>query len=582
MKPNIDPVTLEIVRNGLKAVAQRITRRMIRSANSFIVKEMEDCSASILDASGQLLAEEAGPPIQLNTVGICLKTILEHYLPVTDWAEGDVVVTNDPYAGGESLAATHTNDYLVFHPIFHDGELVAFSGLMVHHFDIGGMNMGTRGWGVEIYQEGLRVPPCKIVENGVLDRKLLNVILTNTRTPEMLENDLTSQIASVQVAGEDVTDLFRRYGGATMKACFVELIDYAERRTREELLQIPDGTWYHEEPVLDDGAKGGPYWLRLSLTKTGSDVVLDFTGTDRQVAGPINSPLATTLAAVYYVLRCVTGAAIPASEGCKRPIRVIAPPGTLVNARSPAAVYQRMIICHTIVDLVMGALAQAVPGRVMADSCGCLYNYTITTNPATGRSTVFGEVVPGGIGATSRADGINAVACHVTNCHIPPIEAIEMESPVRYLRREFRSDSGGAGRNRGGVGYVLSYEILGRQPGLQHTSQKSVSLPQGMAGGRPGDGGRWVVNEGREDEHRLPHAIGDIEPLATGDTVTHYTPGGGGYGDPMTRDPAAVAADVRAGFVSIAEALRLYGVRIDAATFAVRGLARDGLAAAAD
>ena len=571
MKQPVDPVTLEIVRNGLKAVAQRITRRMIRSANSFIVKEMEDCSASILDVNGQLLAEEAGPPIQLNTVGICLKTVLEHYFPPDAWAPGDVVITNDPYAGGESMAATHTNDYLAFHPIFHEGRLVAFSGLMVHHFDIGGMNMGTRGWGVEIYQEGLRIPPMKIVEGGVLDGKLLEVILTNTRTREMLENDLTSQISSVQVAGQDVTDLFRKYGAATMHTCFTELIDYAERRTREEIARIPDGTWRHEEPILDDGAKGGPYWLRLALTKQGSDIVLDFTGTDAQVAGPVNSPLATTLAAVYYVLRCVTDASIPASEGCKKPVRVIAPPGTLVNARSPAAVYQRMIVCHTIVDLVMGALAQAIPERVMADSCGCLYNYTIVTDPDSGRRTVFGEVVPGGIGATSRADGINVVACHVTNCHIPPIEAMEMESPVRYLRREFRSDSAGAGRFRGGVGQVLTYRILGKDPGLQHTSQKSVSRPQGVTGGLPGDGGRWVINAGEPGEHTLEYAIGDIEPLETGDTVTHYTPGGGGYGDPLSRDPAAVVADVRSGMVSVEQAERLYGVSIDANTFSIRG-----------
>jgi N-methylhydantoinase B len=176
---------------------------------------------------------------------------------------------------------------------------------------------------------------------------------------------------------------------------------------------------------------------------------------------------------------------------------------------------------------------------------------------------VFGEVVPGGIGATSRADGINVVACHVTNCHIPPIEAMELESPVRYVRREFRQDSGGPGRFRGGVGQVLTYRILGQSPGLQHTSQKSVSLPQGIAGGMPGDGGRWVINEGEPGERRLEHAIGDIEPLEEGDTVTHYTPGGGGYGDPLTRAPEAVLSDVVAGFVTVSQAADAYGVLID-------------------
>lgn len=565
----VDPVTQEIIRNALRAAARRITRRMIRSANSFIVKEMEDCSASILDADGQLLAEEAGPPIQLNTVGICLKTILEHHFPKESWRPGDVVLTNDPYAGDGSLAATHANDYLVFHPVFFEGELLAFTGLMVHHMDIGAMHMGTRGWNVEIFQEGVRIPPLKLVEGGRVDEKVMAIILTNTRTPEVHENDVLSQLASVQVAAEDVLALYRKYGRATMQACLDELMDYSERRTREEIARIPDGTYAHAEPVLDDGACGGPYWLRLEMVKSGSDLLFDFTGTDPQIKGPINSPLATTLAALYYAMRCVTAAGIPSNEGCKRPIRVTAPPGSLVNARPPAAVMQRMVVCHSIVDLVMGALAQAVPERVMGDSCGCLYNYSMAIDPFAGRRVMFGEVVPGGIGATVGADGINAMACHVTNCHIPPIEAMETESPMHYLRRELRGDSGGAGRMRGGVGYVLSYRILGGDPQLHHTSQKSVSLPQGVAGGLPGDGGRWVINEGTPEERRLAFAIGDIEPLRQGDTVTHYTPAGGGYGPPRERDPERVRADVEAGLVSCETAQSVYGVRVDPLSFAI-------------
>src|SRR5690606_32203720 len=254
--------------------------------------------------------------------------------------------------------------------------------------------------------------------------------------------------------------------------------------------------------------------------------------TDPQIAGPINSPLATTLSAIYYVMRCVTGASIPSNEGCKRPIEVVAPPGTRVNARSPAAGYQRMVVCHSVVDLGMGALAQAAPGRVMGDSCGCLYNFTYVTDTQTGTRRLFGEVVPGGLGATRDADGINVMACHVTNCHIPPMESLEIESPVLYLRREFRCDTGGAGRQRGGVGQILEYQVLGERPMLANTSQKSVSLPQGVAGGRPGDGGSWIINQGRPAERRLEYAIGDVEPMNTGDTVTHCTPGGGGYGDP--------------------------------------------------
>ncbi|WP_442595222.1 hydantoinase B/oxoprolinase family protein [Parapusillimonas sp. JC17] len=569
---DVDPVTLEIVRNALVAIAQRITRRMIRSAISFIVKEMEDCSASILDAKGQLLAEEAGPPIQLNTVGICLQTILKHTMPPETWKPGDVVIVNDPYIADESLAATHTNDYLAYCPLFFEGQLIGFSGLMVHHLDIGGMNMATRGWGTEIYQEGLRLPAVKVVCAGVVQKQVLEIVLNNTRTPGTLENDLLSQIASVGIAQSDIHSLFQKYGKEQMLKCFNALLDFSERRTRDEISAIIDGEYEHEEPVLDDGAEGGPHYLRLKIIKQGSEMTFDFSGTDPQIAGPINSPLATTLSAIYYVMRCITGSDIPSNEGCKRPLRIIAEPGTLVNARKPAAVYQRMVVCHSIVDLVMGALAKAAPERVMADSCGCLYNFTYVTNPATRNRVLFGEVVPGGLGATALSDGINVMACHVTNCHIPPMEALEIETPVLYRRREFQIDTGGAGRYRGGVGQVLEYQILGQQPMLAHTSQKSVSLPQGIEGGLPGDGGRWIINRGSNEERVLPYAIGDVEPLQTGDTVTHHTPGGGGYGDPRQRPIESVVEDVRAGLVSFFMAEAQYGVTVDPQTYAAQRL----------
>jgi N-methylhydantoinase B len=569
-RPSVDPVVLEIVRNALTAIADRITTRMIRSANSFIVKEMEDCSAALFDASGQLLAESANIPIHLNCVGVCLRSVLDHYFPPQTWRPGDVIVTNDPFLAGTSLGSAHTNDYIAFTPVFWDERLVGIAGLMVHHMDVGAMHMGTRGWGVEIWQEGLRIPPLKLVERGALDDKLLAIILNNTRVPETIENDLRSQLSSVLAAREELAALFAKYGSATMHACAEALIDYSERRMRAEIALIPDGEYTHAEPILDDGAQGGPYWLRLKLIKNATDITFDFTGTDGQIKGPINNPLGTTWAALAYAMRCVTDASIPSTEGCKRPLHVIAPAGTLVNAQKPAAVYQRMIVCHSLVDLVMGALAQALPQRVMADSCGCMYNYTMAIDERSGRRIMFGEVVPGGMGATAFADGIDVMSCHVTNCPLPPIEATEIESPVLYLRRELRTDSGGAGRWRGGVGQVLTYRVLGADPQLHHTSQKSVSLPQGFHGGCPGDGGRWVVNEGEPGSRTLSFAVGEIEQLQAGDTVTHYTPGGGGYGSPRERDPLLVQRDVREGLVSLQAAACVYGVALDPATLEIR------------
>ena len=567
--PRVDPVTLEIVRNGLTTVAETIESRMIRCANSFLVKEMEDCAAAIYDGEGRLVAESTSIPILLASSGICLRTVLDHYYPLEAWHPGDVIMTNDPYAGDASMGTAHTNDFYVYHPVFWDGKLVAFLSLMVHHLDIGAMWMGTRGWNVEIFQEGFRCPPLKLVEEGRLDRKLLAFMLNNNRVPETMENDLVAQLSTVQTAGEDLIELFQKYGPGTMAACFDELIDYSEHRTRAEIAKIPDGVYPHEEPVLDDGSQGGPYWLRLKVVKQGSDITFDFTGTDPQIRGPINAPLATTWSAISYIMRCITDPAIPNTEGCRRPIRIIAPPATLVNARKPAAVFQRMIVCHSLVDLVMGALSEAIPERVIADSCGCSYDHTIGTRVGSGEYVLFGEVVPGGIGATARGDGIEVMSCHVTNCPIPPVEAIEMEFPVLYLRREFREDSGGPGRWRGGVGYVLSYKVLAENPQLQHTAQKARSLPQGFQGGLPASGGRWVINEGTPKERILPYDIGDLESIERGDTVTYYTPGGGGFGPPHEREQWRVQADVRAGLVSPETAEKVYDVRLDPRTFEI-------------
>jgi N-methylhydantoinase B len=372
-----------------------------------------------------------------------------------------------------------------------------------------------------------------------------------------------SQISSVKVAADDVLHLFRKYGSDTMRACFRELIDYSERRTREALVAIPDGTYRHEEPILDDGAKGGPYWLRLALTKSGDSVTLDFTGTDAQVKGPVNSPLATTHAAVYYAMRCVTDASIPSTEGCKRPITIVAPPGTLVNARSPAAVYQRMIVCHSIVDLVMGALAQAVPDRVMGDSCGCLYNYTIVTHPETQRRTGIRRSRAG----RHRCD----VARRRHRSRRMPRDQLPhsadggdrdgVAGPLHPARdaRGFRRRRHVPRRRRAAVD-VSHPRRLSRA--AAHVAEVGLA-PARRRGRQARRWRRWIINESLAGEHRLEHAIGDVEPLREGDTVTHYTPGGGGYGDPMRRDPSAVARDVRLGFVTSQAALRDYGVRVD-------------------
>ncbi|WP_246787165.1 hydantoinase B/oxoprolinase family protein [Rhizobium leguminosarum] len=570
----VDPITLEIVRSGLVLTAEQINARIIRSATSILVKEMEDCSAALFDERGRLLAESASVPIHLNAIGSCLRTIIDHYLPLDQWNEGDVVLTNDPYAGPESLSSHHTNDVIAYTPIFWNGKMVAISALTVHHIDVGSMWMACRGWGVEIEQEGFRVPPVKIVRDGVLDEQLLRLMVNNSRLRDSLDNDLRAQLSSIALAKDDIHRLFDRYGDETMRRCFQELIDYSERRTREEISKFRDGVYTHEEFILEDGSMGGPFKLALKMTVRGDEIEFDFTGTDPQVRGPINAPLSATYAATFYAMRCVTDANIPNTEGSKVPIRIIAEPGTLVNCRWPAACNQRMVVCHSIVDLVMGAIQASAPERSMGDSCGCSYNDLVATDLVTGERVHFGEIVPGGLGATSLRDGASALSCHVTNCPIPPLEATEMENPVLYLQRELVVDSGGAGGNRGGLGLALSYEVRADNPQLNHTSQKSKIPPQGALGGRPGKSGSWFINKGAPEERELSYAIGDLEYLKKGDIVTQITPGGGGYGDPLERDVGKVVEDVREGFVSVEKALTDYGVEIDPRSLSIVSVQR--------
>ncbi|RAH99907.1 hydantoin utilization protein [Acuticoccus sediminis] len=561
---SVDPITLEILQNKLLTVAAGMSERLVRAGQSFMIKEMEDCSASLFDVDCRLLAESANIPIHLNCVGIVLRSILDHHIPREAWRPGDIVVTNDPYLGGGSLGSAHTNDIVTYAPVFVDGALVGFTGLMAHHLDVGAMTMGTRGWNTEIQQEGLLIPPLKMVEEGRPVPQVMDLILRNTRVPAALENDLYAQNGSLVAAAEELAAIFVEHGDA-MGEIVDLLIRHGATRSRQEIAAIPDGVYRGEVPILDDGYAGGPHMIRVAIHKTGAEITFDFTGTDPQISGPVNAPLSTTMSAIYYVMRCLTDPSLPNSEGCREPITVIAPEGSLVNARQPAAVYQRMVCCHAIVDLVMGALADAVPDRVMADSCGCQYNYTSVHDPATNRWYGFGEVTPGGLGATADLDGIDVMACHVTNCSLPPVEATEIESPVLFLKREYQTDTGGAGYRRGGVGQTIAYQVLQGGGIFTHTSQKSVIRPRGFGGGLAGAGGTWVINEGREGERRLPHAMGDVEHLRAGDTVTFHTTAGGGYGDPRERERERVRADLADGFISEDAAREVYGLEPAAA-----------------
>ncbi len=566
---NVSPITLEVMRHAFESVAEQMTATITRTSYSAIVKEGKDCSSALFDAQGRLIAEGANVPIHLNCLSPVLETMLTHYFPAESLAPGDVILTNDPYAGGESKGSHHTNDIVSIRPIFGQGKLLGFATIMVHHRDVGGMWPNNNAWNEEIWQEGLRLPPTKLYRDGQLDEQMLALILNNSRSPYNMRGDLLAQVSACAIGVNAMRRLAEKYGTELLETCAQELMDYSERRTRVELATIPNGRYEHEEVILEDGTAGGPYRLHVVITVQDGELVVDYAGTDRQIKGPVNAPWSASYSATLYALRCLTDPTIPSNDGCRRPITMHAPEGSLVNCRMPAATFQRMVVCHSLVDLVLGAFASAIPDRVMADSCGCIYDDATGINLEThGRG---GDVdhrqkwsdgpSQGGLGARATRDGVSAMAAHVTNVANPPVEVTEIEAPVLVLERALRPDSGGPGRLRGGLGQIYAWKALAHDVRFSWTSQKTCIPPQGLLGGEPGAAGRWQLKETGQEPRELDRAIGSDE-LGYGDVVTCYMAGGGGYGDPFMRDPERVAEDVKNGLVSVESARHDYRVVI--------------------
>lgn len=564
---NISPITLEVIRHAFDSVAEQMTATITRTSYSAILKEGKDCSSAIFDRQGRLIAEGANVPIHLNCLSPVLETVLQHYFPVEEFKPGDLVITNDPYAGGESKGSHHTNDIVTLQPIFWHENLLGFVTVMVHHRDVGGMWPNNNGWNEEIWQEGLRLAPIKLYSGGRLSEPLLATILNNTRSPYHMRGDLMAQVSACSTGTRAMQKLVDKYGLELLEASAEELMNYSERRTRAELSAIPNGIYEHEELILEDGVAGGPYRLKAAVHVQDGQLLIDFDGTDPQIRGPVNAPWSATYSAALYTIRCLTDPTIPSNDGCNRAITIRAPRGSLVNCQIPAATFQRMVVCHSLVDLLMGALAPALQEKAMADSCGCIYNDATGINLETHgqggdmdhRQKWSDGPSQGGLGARPHKDGVSAMAAHVTNVANPPVEVTEIEAPVLIMERALRSDSGGPGKYRGGLGQVYTWRGLAQGIRFSWTSQKTVIPPQGLFGGRPGGPGRWLVRQAGVEPYALTNSIGIIE-LQPEVEVTCIMAGGGGWGDPFERDPQAVREDVRLGLVSMKSALEDYRV----------------------
>ncbi len=544
-----DPILFEIVAHALVAAAEEMSIAVWRTSRSTTVRELLDYSTAVFDADGRNIAQAARMPVHLNSMELCLQEIAARHIPLDDWREGDVVVTNDPYAGGQ-----HLPDFIAFKPVFAEGRRIAITCALIHHVDVGGGAAGGyNARAIEVFQEGLRIPPVRIMRDNAVVDDMLRSILANVRDPDTFRGDFLSQLAALEIGARSVRILAARYGVDRLLAVSAELLDHAERSMRAAIRAMPDGVYTGEDFVDGDGLEPGRKRIAARIAIAGDAMSIDFEGTSLQAAGPINATMATTRSAVYYAAIAAAGTIDPmlaqqANSGCYRPISVTAPEGTLVNAGFPAPVSMRMLTGHRIATATLRAFAAAMPGRIPAAYYGVTFNHAINILHADGRRQVYFDYSIGGWGAHPEMDGPSGFAAGFHNGQNTPVEMVEALFPLRFRRYGFVPDSGGAGRTRGGLGLERSWEFLAERGLFNASFDAFQSPPYGLAGGKDGGGGSLSVRRGDQTKAVPAKTIG--EELRAGDVVTMITPGGGGYGPPSARDPDALASDLRDGLIT--------------------------------
>ena len=522
----LSPVSLEIFRNALTATAAEMDVTVWRTSRSTVVRELLDYSTAVFDRNGYNVAQAARIPQHLNSMGAGLLTVVGEHLPLSDWEEGDVVITNDPYCGGQ-----HIPDILAFRPVFVDGERVAIVGTLCHHLDMGGMATGSySATATEIVQEGLRIPPLKLVERGVTDEKLLAVMLNNVRRPDMLKGDLQAQLASLAVGEANVRRLASRVGADVFVASCDKILDQSESALRAMLSRIPDGTYEFEDFVDDDGITDAPLRIHAAVTVSGEEITVDLSGCSRQAKGPVNATLASSLSGVTFAILAVSDVDIPANAGVMRPVTVIAPEGLVVSAKHPAPVANRIAATHRLATTILGALHQAVPERVPAAYYGVSYVATFQTIAEDGARGVLVEIEVGGSGAHADADGLSAYTYGMHNNSNIPVEMIESEMPLSVVGYGLLPGSGGAGRHRGGLGLFREWRVDSPEALFSANAERFKYRPYGLAGGEPGREGHMILIRGNE-RTELGSKVNNL-PLRQGDIIRLETSGGGGYGAP--------------------------------------------------
>ena len=533
---NLDPVSFEILKNSLVSIAEEMGVVLRRSSFSPNIKERRDFSCALFTATGQLVAQAEHIPVHLGAMPYSVQAVLKEF--EDDLSEGDDMILNDPYRGG-----THLPDITMVSPIFYKERLVGFAANRAHHSDVGGVAPGSMSaLSRDVNQEGIRIPPIKLWAEGKPNRQLLDFVLTNVRTPDERLGDLRAQRAANLVGAKRLTELLKKSSVSSVQSGMNQLIDYSEELMVKRIRELPRKSSSAVDYLDDDGFGTTDIPVKVKITVGKESIAFDFSGSAKQVQGPLNAVYSVTLSAVYYVVRCVTDPSIPANAGCFKPISVTAPSGTIVNAEPPAPVAGGNVETSTrIVDVTLKAFSSIIPERVCAACQGTMNNVTIGgVDPRTGKYFTYYETIAGGFGARYNKDGIDGIHSHMTNTLNTPVEALESAYPLRIRRYELVRGSGGQGRFRGGLGIKRETEVLAERSTISLMGERQRHGPWGLFGGNPGSPGAYGIVRGN-----MITRLSSKTTLSAngGDVLTVTTPGGGGYGTNSGRTRERIEQD---------------------------------------
>ena len=573
----VDPIRLEVIRNQLDGIAEEMEVALIRSAYSSIVKEGHDASTALFDANGEMIAQSTSLPAQLGLMGPAVRSILNRF-PIEEIEDGDVFILNDPYDGG-----SHIPDVSIVAPVFHEGSVVGLTASIAHHMDMGGKTPGSIPTdATEVFQEGIRFPPLRLYHAGRPDETVHAILERNVRIPDTVFGDLRAQLSATHVGKTRLLALFERYGAATLHAYVDELLQRGEAIARARIAEIPDGTYTFEDYLDNDGIDlDRRIGIRATVTVSGTELTVDFTGSSPQVRGPLNADTSAVHSAVYFVVRAIVGGDAPKNGGVYRPLTVVLPPGSVVNPISPAPVNGRTMTMKRICDAMLGALVPAVPERIPAAPSGLeRILFFGGYHPESGKRFVCSDLDTGGSGAGPERDGVDVIRTDIGNTTNVPAESLELSYPLRVHQSVMRNDSAGAGLHRGGLGHVKEIEVLHGPIALTIRQNRHYTRPWGLYGGRPAAFGEAEIRRTDGSVESIP-SMG-MYALETGDRLLCLCSGGGGYGDPFEREPELVRDDVLDRKISREVAHDDYGVVVtgegvdEAATETLRAELRAG------